>query len=305
LYHDEEVKRVDVGAALGIVAHNLIHEKLTKNRDRDFRTAIREWKEAENSDTKEEIDRELLEEYEYFLKVLFRSSAFKKMRKNLVFSEKSFMVKIGDYWCAGTIDCLVSNGSSDVTVIDHKSGLVGLSQFEMKHGFQSLIYSAAVRYGCFFDRPDKIDTGHDYYRAFVAAKKAGGLIEIGLWPRLLFGYYRDYCLAKKKSVRMAKHVATKNWKSHPVSKDGKITIKKGDQRGPVWYPSEVSIEDLPRLEHSIKCAVAKVKAGMFDETFSENCEKCYFVEKCMSLGRLFERKRLLYKLMDEMEIEKD
>ena len=305
LYHDDEVKRVDTLASLGIVAHNLIHEKLTKNRERNFKTAIKEWKEAENSDTKEEIDKDLLQEYEYFLKVLYKSKAFKKMQDNLVFSEKSFMVKIGDYWCAGTVDCIVSNGSSDVTIIDHKTGTVGLSQWEMSHTYQSLIYAAAVRYGYFFDRPDSVDTGHDYFRAFVAARKAKSLIEIGIWPRLLYGYYRDYCIAKKKSVRMAKHIATKNWKSHPVGRDGKITIKKGDQRGPVWYPADVSIEDLPRLEHSLKVAVAKCKAGIFDETFSELCERCYYREKCMSLGKMFERKRLLHKLVEEMGIDPD
>ena len=305
LYHDDEVKRVDVYAALGIVAHNLIHDKLTKNRDRDFRTAIREWQEAENSCSKDEIDNNLLKEYEYFLKVLFRSSAFKKMRKNLVFSEKSFIVKIGDYWAAGTIDCLVSNSSSDVTVIDHKTGASTMSQFEFNRGYQSLIYAAAVRYGYFFDRPERVDTGFDYYQAFMSAKKAKSLIEIGLWPKLLFGYYRDYCIAKKKSKREAKHIATKNWKSHPVGTDGKITIEKGDQRGPVWYPAEVSIDNLPRLEHSLKSAVAKAKSGLFDETFGPGCEKCYHMEKCMSLGKLFERKRLLHKLVEEMEIEQD
>lgn len=305
IYHDDEVKRVDVHAALGIVAHNLIHDKLTKNRDRNFRTALNEWMEAENSNTKEEISVFLIREYEYFLKVLFRSSAFKKMRKNLVFSEKSFLVKIGEYWAAGTIDCMVSNSSSDVTIIDHKTGASTMSQFELDHGFQSLIYAAAVRYGYFFDRPDVVDTGYDYYRAFIAAKKAKSLLEIGLWPKLIYGYYRDYCKAKRRSKREAKHIATKNWKSHPVGEDGKITIEKGDQRGPVWYPASISTGDIQRLEHSMKSAVAKSKSGLFDEAFGPNCEKCFHMKKCMSLGSLFERKRLLYKLAEEMNIEPD
>lgn len=254
---------------LGSITHEIINNQITKNRlghGNDF--TVEEFK----SKVGEQFD-----EYLEMLTRLFKTTQFKWVVENIVEKESAFYLKLDNYYLAGSVDVIVRGKNDSLIVIDWKTGEVP-SQFEMDHGYQSLIYCMAAKEGEFFNKPSDMTRNEAYFESWE--KDNIGRRSHNKNATMIYAYLRDLLPAKKASTREARHVSTKK-----ISIDGNLTIKAGENHGPCFYNTCVDVEtNRKRLLYSIRTATFMAEAQIFAENFGSHCESCVHLEKCRSLG---------------------
>jgi len=227
-----------------------------------------------------------------------------------VLSEAGFIAPIGKHWVEGHVD-LIYRPAGDPTglgLTDWKTGKQLPHQNQLDHGYESGIYSAAVRHGAFVSEAIIRDLRNEDGAVFPglpadvaqAAREArsarsamhtvlrwvGARMDAGedLPPwvhrfdrfptEIHLTYLADYVPYSRKSSK------TVNRPDHcrffGVEPGTKITRDKGQQKGPAWYQVNRSESDIPRLEHLLRRVVSWIRFGHFVESVGEKRERCQF-----------------------------
>jgi hypothetical protein len=166
----------------------------------------------------------------------------------------------------------------------------------MDDGYLSNLYAMAIWEAEFFLKPEVIESGQDYYRSFQETKQKNAY---NTWPRVFHAYIKEMVPAAKASKRDAKHISSEEMSDA----SGKIYIKKGERRGPVFYEAHPNKDNRTRLEYSLKCAVVKARTGLFDEKIGSICKRCFYKERCRKLGTSISRKQQVLDLMNDLKVE--
>jgi hypothetical protein len=125
--------------------------------------------------------------------------------------------------------------------------------------------------------------------------------KFGSFPNFIFGCLAELVPAKRASKRKCQHYSAERLKNA----DGEIEIAKGGPRGPVFYEARVNPNGPERLEHSVKCALAYARSGLFPESFGSHCAQCHYREKCSTLNLNMGTKKDIMDVMAELGIEPD
>jgi hypothetical protein len=305
-YLEKEVKKLlskeksSYEAILGILFHKIVSINLLSDSYHSIKSMIKKWEDKKYIiDFRDKDKEEITEEYQEIIDLLFDSKEYKNIKKNVIEVEKSFLFNIvKDIYIAGTIDVIIKN-KNGIACIDWKTGKTPISQFEMDNGYQSLAYCIACKMGEFFNTPDdnfsSIENGEEYYQYYI---KSFDKVKFNKWPKFFYCYPRDLIPAKRSSTRSQKH------KSNKKSKDGKITIEKGDRKGTFLYESAVKMKSIPRFIYTIKTAKALSDSGLFPESMGSKCEYCTQKEICLNYGKEnIEEKEKIIEIMKELGIE--
>lgn len=293
---EREHRRIDSKMGLGIVIHSIIEKDLLYHKRPTVKEEIANYERKQNVRISYTDQQKEIGEAEILLHEFFKSSYYKTVVQKLVDAERSFMVKIGKFWVAGTIDCLVNAKDGGLVLIDWKTGSPE-SQYELDNGYESRIYCHAVKAGEFFLRPDNVKDGRDYSKAF---KKTMQRNTYGEFPTFTHAYLKELIPAERASKKTPKHYSTKKMQLE----DGKLVIKKGERRGPIFYQAQVNPR-LERLEYTIACAVAMAQSNLFPESFGPNCEDCAYQNACESVGVGVDSRQQVMSLMEDLGIEPD
>jgi len=298
-YYPKKAKKIPYKMAMGEIVHNILRKRLQFDKTQSVFNEVKAYEEREGiavdfKDTK--LDK--IEKYQIMLKEFFKSKEFKSIQRRIIDVERAFMLQIGKFWVAGAIDIIIEGkDQNELVLIDWKTGHPPMTQFQMDNSYQSRIYCAAVHKGIFFLNPDKVRTGEDYAKSFEATHQKN---QYGRWPRLIYAYLQEYIPAARQSKRKANHLSTEGMSD----KNGSLVIEKGEQRGPIFYETNVN-KKLKRLEYSLGCAVALARSGLFPETFGYQCRECIYLDRCESLGDEIKTKQEVMELMDELGIHPD
>lgn len=206
--------------------------------------------------------------------------------------EAAFAVKIEadrgkePYWLTGTVDCVFVDRDGRMVLADWKTGARVASPIVMDHGYQLAIYAHALAEGLFFPGQERetIDAklSSDEWDAWSETHGQ----RIGEYPDALYlVYLRDYLLYEKagpKTGRAVKRVEEAEF--YGVHVGDKVVSQKGDRKGPAWYRSKRTPEDVARLKVSLKTIVGTIRLGRFVEHLGEPCEKCPYTAQCLNQG---------------------
>ncbi len=236
--------------------------------------------------------------------------------REIVLCEAPFVAEVAagekSYVLTGTVDLVYRSKEGALVLCDWKSG-TDLPQIVLDHGYQFGIYSYALAHGVFFPGTERE-------------------LRIGQWPAELFCVQlRDFVPYQKATARVIERdeeavffgvpkgsrveIARVGGRKPPkLKKDGTPAKKRerkhatieleNDQRGPAWYRSMRTPEDVARLTHSLRKIVSGVRLGVLYETIGSNCNRCAFKTRCLSDGYALDAaasgNRELSKLADEL-----
>lgn len=189
--------------------------------------------------------------------------------EEVVGTELPFMVKVGDYYGAGTLDLVYRDAAGAIAIADWKSGARKEDPITLDHGYQAALYAEALRSGVVWfglkweSEEDAAHMRTRMVRIEEGAELAATERRFGEWPaHIEVVHLRDFTPYKKA----------------PAKKTGK-TID--SERGPGWYPSNRSPSDVVRLHVSLSSIVGTVRLGRFVERVGEQCRRCRFREQCL------------------------
>lgn len=282
--------------AEGIAAHKVVEDHLRFDQHTPFGSVLNKIEQEQHINYQDKEKSEIIEYWATVFKNFFDSPEYRSIKKRVIEVERSFMVKIGKYWVAGTVDVMIKGKNKDQCVIDWKTG-IPKTQFEMDNGYEPRIYIHAVRKGTFFVKPEKLESGMDYGKSY---KKTMQKNEFGNTPEFIYGYLQDFYPAKRKSKKKPAHHSSQAM----ANEEGFICLEKGDKRGPGFYQTKVA-ENLTRLEYSLSCAVFMARAGMFPEVFGPQCKNCPYFERCESTASTVTDRQEAMRLMDNLGIQPD
>lgn len=273
--------RVNHKLAMGEIAHDLIARGFNfqdLSRLPMLTDALEEYEKENGCKIDFESNREkIIQRYDSMLAYFFDSPNIRSIKTRMIDAERSFMLKIGKFWVAGTIDAIFKGKEEGKTIaVDWKTGNP-VSQWEMDNGYQSNIYALAVEKAEFFLKPEKMESGHDYYKSWKNTKQRN---QYNIYPSFYFVHLPELIPASRKSKRKSRHYSTQAM-SDP---DDMIRVEKGGKRGPVFYEARPSHKNITRLSYTLACAVAFAKIGTFPEVLSSRCETCTYQDDCREMG---------------------
>jgi len=242
--------------------------------------------------------------YSSMVREFLKTKICSYLKDRVVDVERAFMAQVDGIWIAGTIDLIINGKGGKLFVVDWKTGIL-ISQFEMDFGYQTSMYTYAVKYGEFFLKPESMESGHAYYESYKNTQQKN---KYNKTPKMFYCYLEESVPAGRKSIRECRHKSAEKMaveESTEGSVKGKIEIIKGNPRGPIMYESFPRKTNWTRLLHSLKTAIAFAKSGIFPESISANCERCMYKEQCLSAGELKGDVQQVLDLMEELGIEPD
>lgn len=186
---------------------------------------------------------------------------------SIVAVEAPFIAKLDEYWLQGTIDIVYRprGGAPDaIAFADWKTGQQRMAQILLDHGYQAGIYAHALHSGVLWP-----DTSRSLEpRTFPSAIH---VVHLG-----------DHVPYKKASTKTVSRPEEAEF--FGVSIGEKVKTVVGQERGPAWYASRRTLDDIARLRVSIKNIVSTVRLGRFIEAIDEHCDRCPFRGPCLTDG---------------------
>lgn len=168
---------------------------------------------------------------------------------SIIACEAPFIAELDGFSLIGTIDLVYRRrGDLAVCLDDWKSGERKMHPILIDHGYQGAIYHYAVEHGVLFPGVE------------------GREMRLGVAPaELHIVHLRDFVPYVKKPRTPGKSV--------------------GDLRGPGWYASKRTSEDVNRLRVSLKTVVGTVRMNRRLESLGEQCARCPYKGQCLNAGR--------------------
>ena len=232
--------------------------------------------------------------------------------------ECGFVYQAGGIWMTGAVDLVYrAPGSKQLSFADWKTGVNKPCQIELDHGWQSAIYAQALKDGYFVRFEDvAVQPGEEHrdaleracqeiavaWQAMDDAADEGrqGAAEadladaiarhratrFGEFPeQIRYVHLRDYIPYSRKQSKVLRRPEELAWAGAPPdARDHKVTMEKGDVRGPAWYHVNRSESDAPRLLHTVKAVVSMVRFGRFPAAVGDICNRCSHRETCLNTG---------------------
>lgn len=227
--------------------------------------------------------------------------------------EGGFTVQLGDLHFAGHVDLIYRPRAAPhaLALADWKTGKTKPDPIELDHGWESGVYSAALRWGTFLGREhvalSRCDDGQwqglCHGRAVTAPTRwqaerdalEAGLDELargrshahavqhGEFPHeIRHVHLRDYVpylKAGSKEVKRAEDIV-----HYQLSGPGRVRYVAGQHRGPAWIPVARTEHDVPRLKHRLRTVVGTVRMGRFLDLVGERCNRCPYAQRCLTDG---------------------
>lgn len=297
-FYPRDINKIGYKGVMGELMHDALANNLQFGRSQSLDKMLEAYPRRGIVDFDDRTPQAVCEEYQIMLDAILESREFESVRKRKVEVERAFMVRIGNAWVAGTVDCIIKGKrKGELVVLDWKTGQL-ISQYEMDNGYQSNIYCHAVENGTFFLKPDSMDSGRSYYDSFQATHEKNSF---GVYPQFFFAQLKEIVPAKRKSKRKAAHHSAMKL----ANDKGDIEYNKGDRKGPIFYEARTDKNNIKRLEHSVAVAILYAKSGLFPESFGAHCSKCSYQERCKSLGKDVDMKQGVLEMMQELGIEPD
>jgi CRISPR/Cas system-associated exonuclease Cas4 (RecB family) len=297
-FYPRDVNKVGYKGIMGELMHDAIGNTLQFGKCQTLEVTLDQHPKRSIVDFDGRTVKAVCEEYTVMLDAILGSKEFASVVKRKVEVERAFMVQLGKFWVAGTVDCIIKGRKKgELVVLDWKTGQL-ISQYEMDNGYQANIYCHAVEHGTFFLKPDDMDSGRSYHTAFEKTMQKN---TFGVYPQFYFAQLKELIPAKRKSKRKVAHYSAEKM----GDEDGNIVYEKGDRKGPVFYEARTDPRNIKRLEHSVNAAILYAKSGIFPESFGAHCAKCSYNERCKSLGKDVDMKQGVISMMEELGIEPD
>ena len=231
----------------------------------------------------------------------------------VVMLEAGFTLNLGEYYLAGHIDLMYRPRDAPLTLGlgDWKTGATKPDPIELNHGWESGIYSAAMRFGTFLGRehvsftraPDgqwigtcgaRSVTRSTRWQAERDALEAAlddiargtphpGTCRFDEFPsEIRHVHLRDYIPYRKAGTKAAKRAEDLAY--YGLKTPGTVSYAAGQRRGPAWIPVRRSERDVPRLKHRLRTVVGTVRMGRFLDLVGERCNRCPFSTQCLNDG---------------------
>lgn len=194
---------------------------------------------------------------------------------------------------------------------DWKTGKTKPDPIELNHGWESGIYSAAMRFGTFLGRehvsftrtPDgqwvgtcmgRSVTRSTHWQAerdaleqaleqLARGETHPGTVRFGEFPSEIHHIHlRDYIPYKKAGKKQAKRAEDIEY--YGLTSAGEVRYLAGQHRGPAWLPVSRDETEVPRLKHRLRTVVGTVRMGRFLDLVGERCNRCPFKLQCLNDG---------------------
>jgi hypothetical protein len=232
---------------------------------------------------------------------------------DVVLLEAGFSLELEGMYFAGHTDIIYRPrwASDTLALADWKTGKTKPDPIELNHGWESGIYSAAMRHGTFLGREHvsfeqaangqwvgtcmgRSVTRSTHWQAERDALEAGleqlargeqhaGTVRFDEFPSEIHHVHlRDYIPYKKagkKAVKRAEDLA-----HYGLATSGDVQFKAGDRRGPAWLPVRRDEREVTRLKHRLRTVVGTVRMGRFLDLVGERCNRCPFKQQCLNDG---------------------
>lgn len=203
-------------------------------------------------------------------------------------------VDAGDkqYTLTGTVDLVFRSKEGALVLCDWKSG-TDVPQIVLDHGYQLGIYAHALAFGTFFpgtDREKRIEQWPaELYivqlRDYVPYAKATARVIDRPEEAEYFGVPKGTRVEVARPGSRKPPRLKKNGEPYKerARKPGTVVLE-NEQRGPAWYRSTRTPEDVARLRHSLRKIVSGVRLGVLYENIGQPCMKCAFKSRCLADG---------------------
>lgn len=232
---------------------------------------------------------------------------------DIVQLEAGFTMLVDGVHFAGHVDVIYRPQSAPHTLAlaDWKTGQTKPHQIELDHGWESGLYSAAIRHGTFLGREHVafeqaadgqwVGTCHGqsvtratHWQAERDALEAGldqiargvphdGQVSYGEFPSEIHHVHlRDYIPYKKAGSKAAKR--PEDLAYYGLTTPATVAYKSGEHRGPAWLPVRRDESEVPRLKHRLRTVVGTVRMGRFLDLVGERCSRCPFAQQCLNNG---------------------
>lgn len=233
--------------------------------------------------------------------------------------ECGFVYHLNGIWVTGAVDLVYrAPGSDRLSFADWKTGANKPCQIELDHGWQSAIYAQALKDGYFVRFEDVVAQPDEEHRdaleracqeiavawqsitdaseerdeigpesdALADALARHRATRFGEFPeQIRYVHLRDYIPYSRKQSKVLRRPEELAWAGAPLdSKGHKVTMEKGDARGPAWYHVNRSESDAPRLLHTVKAVISMVRFGRFPAAIGDICNRCSHRETCLNTG---------------------
>lgn len=164
----------------------------------------------------------------------------------------------------GTVDIVFRDHEGRLCLGDYKSGKRKPTQFCLTFGHEASLYAHALREG-----------------TFVA--KDGSETRYSQFPDALYVIFvQDFMPALKDSNRRVwMKTECDYW---GVSPGSSVKVKKGMPRGPGWYESGCTAEQLPGFAEAVGQVVSCIRMGFFPPVLNSGCTMCRYKEPCVAEG---------------------
>lgn len=236
----------------------------------------------------------------------------------VVMVEAGFTVMLEGVHLAGHTDLVYrpKHAPDELALADWKTGMQKPDTLELDHGWESGIYSLALRDGVFLPREcvqlsatsnggwsgqyvDEPSFGPVAQRATrwqaerdaleAALELAAGGVRyaserrFGQFPASIHVVhlhdYVPYVKAGKKEVKRPEDC------DHYGCPPGTtVRTAAGDTRGPAWLPVRRGENDVPRLAYRLRTVVGTVRMGRFLDLVGERCKRCTYARECLNGG---------------------
>lgn len=232
---------------------------------------------------------------------------------DVVMLEAGFTLELEGLYFAGHTDLIYRpvGGMHTLGLSDWKTGKTKPDPIELNHGWESGIYSAAMRYGTFLGREHvsfvqeadgqwtgtcmgRSVTRSTHWQAERDALEAGldelargathpGTVRFDEFPSEIHHVHlRDYIPYQKAGSKQVKR--KEDLVHYGLTAPGKVTFMAGDRRGPAWLPVRRDEREVPRLKHRLRTVVGTVRMGRFLDLVGERCNRCPFAQQCLNDG---------------------
>lgn len=232
---------------------------------------------------------------------------------DVVLLEAGFTLVLDGMYFAGHTDIIYRPRSAPhaLALSDWKTGKTKPDPIELNHGWESGIYSAAMRYGTFLGREhvsitEEVDgqwtgtcmgrsvTRSTRWQAERDALEAGldelargathpGTVRFEEFPQEIHHVHlRDYIPYRKAGKKAVKRV--EDLVHYGLTTPGQVEFSAGERRGPAWLPVRRDEREVPRLKHRLRTVVGTVRMGRFLDLVGERCNRCPFKQQCLNDG---------------------